>query len=103
MAQAVGGVAVGEIVKLLDNGWEVLLFRDGAGTYSALAVREGGSVDDAVAAWAEYDPLEQDPAPTPAESVFDGPNRYCGCGVTPAAALDAVASKVIFRRLPPRG
>lgn len=86
-----------DVMKLLDNGWKVLLFRDGLGQVSALAVREKDSVDKAVSRWADFESEL-----SPAESVFDGPNRYCGCGTTVAAALTAVTEKVLFRRLPGR-
>jgi hypothetical protein len=87
-----------EVKKLLDNGWQVLIFRDGLGQYSALAVRDDRSVDQALGAWADHDPLA-DGVPV-AESVFDGPNRYCGCGITVEMALRAVTEKVLFSRLP---
>lgn len=95
--------AAEEARRLLDNGWVVLLFRDGLGQYSALAVREDASVDDALGHWEDYDPTDSDPVPTPAESVMAGPNRYCGCGLSVATALHAVTEKVLLRRLPTDG
>lgn len=87
--------------RLLDNGYRVVLFRDGLGQYSALAVREGRSLDEAVREWREYE--------TPAAggvagaAIYDGPNRNCGCGPTVDAALHATAEKVFLRQLPPHG
>lgn len=90
-----------EARRLLDNGYQVLLFKDGLGQYSALAVPEDASVDAALDAWAEYESagttLEEIAA-----SVFEGPNRYCGCGHSVGAALHAAAEKVFLRRLPDR-
>jgi hypothetical protein len=88
-----------EVRKLLDNGWQVLLFRDGLGQCSALAVREGADVSAALEAWRDHEPGA---GVSPRESIFDGPHRYCGCGVTAADALAAVTEKVLFRRLPAR-
>lgn len=87
-----------EARRLLDNGWQVLLFRDGLGQYSALAVRDDASVDDAVAGWSDHE-TDYEAVSIP-ESVYDGPNRYCGCGLSVSEALHSVAEKVIFRRLP---
>ena len=93
-----------DAVKLLDNGWQILLFRDGLGQYSALAVRDGASVDEAIARWADHEPDERAEGEAAEQwsdrHVFGGPNRYCGCGVTIADALAAVTEKVLFRRLP---
>lgn len=88
-----------EARRLLDNGYAVLLFRDGLGHYSALAVRDGASVDDALRAWSDH---ETDARLPPEQWPYDGPNRTCGCGPTVAAALHACAEKVLLRQLPPR-
>lgn len=90
-----------EVRKLLDNGWQVLLFRDGLGSYSALAVGAGSSVDDAKRRWSHYLPRMRNMAEIK-DSVFAGPNRYVGCGHTVDDALRAVTEKVLFRRLPER-
>lgn len=88
-----------EVRRLLDNGYRVLLFVDGLGEYSALAVRGEESVDAALAAWDDHEP----PATLPPKDLpYDGPNRLCGHGLTVADALHAVAEKVILRQLPPR-
>lgn len=86
-----------EVRKLLDNGWRVVLFRDGLGQYSALAVRCGRHLDAAMEEWEEYEPGGGTPS---TEWPFDGPNRYCGCGLSVAGALKAVTEKVLLRRLP---
>lgn len=88
-------------MKLLDNGWKILLFRDGMGSYSALAIEHDASLDGAFNEWADHEP-EFSTLKEAAKSVFEGPNRYCGCGFTPAEALTAVTEKVLFRRLPER-
>lgn len=82
--------------KLLDNGWNVLLFRDGLGQYSALAYRPNQtSASQALRDWRDHDPKC-----SPKESVFDGPHRNCGCGFSIEDALRAVTEKVLFGRLP---
>lgn len=86
-----------ESAKLLDNGWKILIFKDGLGTYSALAVEEHRSADKALKAWCHYEPPE---GATPEEMVFSGPHRLCGCGFTVAEALHSLTEKVLFRRLP---
>lgn len=85
-----------EARKLLDNGWNVVMFRDGLGQYSAMAVQKGKSIDQAITEWTEYD---DDPC-DPDDMVFGGPNRYCGCGFSVENALKALTEKVLFRRLP---
>jgi hypothetical protein len=85
-----------EARKLLDSGWNVVLWKDGLGQYSALAYRAGESADKAVKAWREYFGDSTDPD----DMVFGGPHRYCGCGLSVADALEAVTEKVLFRRLP---
>lgn len=86
-----------ESMKLLDNGYRVVLFKDGAGSYTAIAVAKGYGLQAAVRHWQEYDSPDDMP---PADTVFDGPNKYAGCGFTPSAALHALAEKVLFNRLP---
>ncbi|TMJ00768.1 MAG: hypothetical protein E6G97_17705 [Alphaproteobacteria bacterium] len=86
-----------EAAKLIDNGWKILIFKDGLGTFSALAVEEHRSVDKAMRAWRNYEAPE---GATPDEMVFGGPHRLCGCGFTVAEALHSLVEKVLFRRLP---
>lgn len=77
-------------MKLLDNGWAILLFRDGLKQYSALAIKPGASVDDELENWKEED------RPHP----FVGMNKYCSCGFTVEESINAVVEKVLFDRLP---
>lgn len=88
-----------EAKRLLDNGYSILLFVDGLGQYSALAVPKGNRVDVALREWRRHDSPE---GMDPADTVFDGPNQFCGCGLSVGQALHAVAEKVILRRLPDR-
>jgi len=37
---------VDELSKLLDNGWQMHLFRNPLGSYTAVAMREGETMDD---------------------------------------------------------
>lgn len=76
--------------KLLDNGWQILLFRDGLGQYTALACREDESVDDSVGYWANHEAVHP----------FEGPNRFAGCAFSVNEAIEAVTEKVLFKRLP---
>lgn len=76
--------------KLLDNGWQILLFRDGMGSYTAIACKENESVDVVVKRWREYEAIHP----------FDGPNRYAGCGFSINKVIEAVTEKVLFNRLP---
>jgi hypothetical protein len=86
---------VEEARKLPDNGWQVLLFKDGLGQYDALAVKKGEDVSAALRAWAEHSPVE-----LPGESVedladrllFDGPHRYCAADAHGEGAVPAVAA-----------
>lgn len=91
-----------EVRKLLDNGWQVLVFRNGLGDYSALAVRAEASIDEALATYQEPDELiEGESIKVLCDRlVFGGTNRYCGQGKSVAEALRAVTEKVLFRRLP---
>ena len=82
-----------EANKLLDNGWAVLLFRDGLGSYTAIAHRDGTSADAARQAWADDDHED---------CVFGGMNKYSGCGFNIAGALQSLTEKVLFNRLPER-
>jgi hypothetical protein len=83
--------------RLLAQGYRIVLFIDGMGSVSALAVNEGVGLDQAVRRWKNY---ESPGSVTLADSVFDGPNRMCGCGHTVAAALHATTTKVLHKRLP---
>jgi hypothetical protein len=102
MAADLAGAAE-EARKLLDNGHRILLFKDGLGQYTAFAVKEGESIDRAVARW-----LENDDAPREGESdgeyadraVFAGPNRMQYAAHSVGEALRGVTEKVLFRRLP---
>lgn len=87
-----------EAMKLLDNGYRIVIFKDGAGSYTAIAVPNGTGLQHAVRVWKEYDSPADMP---PAETVFDGPNRFAGCGLTVSEALHALTEKVLFKRLPP--
>lgn len=88
-----------DAIKLLDNGWQILLHRNGLGTYEALAVREGKSVNKALRSWRDHEPAAD---VEPKDIPFDGPNRYSAEGDTPLEAIHALAEKVLFRRLPHR-
>lgn len=87
-----------EARRLLDNGYRVILFRDGLGQYSALAVPLSESLSAAFKKWTNYEP----PTVTPDDAVFGGPNRMCGCGRSVAEALHNTAEKVFLRQLRPR-
>lgn len=76
--------------RLLDNGWQVVLFKDGLGQYTALACRDDESIDEAIEEWANHE----------ANHPMDGPNRYAGCHFSINQALEAVTEKVLFARLP---
>lgn len=81
--------------QLLNLGYRLAVLLDGLGHVSVLATQD--NLEDAVEDWVAYDsPL------SPAESVFDGPNRYCGEGLTVAEALESVTEKVLHGRLPKR-
>lgn len=79
-----------DVEKLLENGdWRILIFKNGLGSYSAIATGYD-SVDAAIREWEKFD------GPNP----FEGPNRLCGCGHTIEVALKAVAWKILHNRLP---
>lgn len=84
-------------MKLLDNGWSILLFKDGLGDINALAFPAGMSADEALQTWREH---EENESVSIEESIYDGPNRRCGGGRTINEALNACEEKIIFRRLP---
>lgn len=86
-----------EANKLLDRGFSILLFKDGLGEISALAVARGERIAAALRRWVNYDPSPDMPT---ADVVFDGPNRMCGGGLTVAQSLHSVTEKVVFGRLP---
>ncbi len=89
--------------KLLDNGWQILIFRDGLGQYTALAAKEDESVDAALDAWEEADDPPDDGELIEScieHAVMGGANRYAGCGLSVAHALHALTEKVLFRRVP---
>lgn len=81
-----------EACKLLDNGWTIHLFRDGLGSYGALAVRQGESVARAMKAWRSEK----------RDHPLEGENRRCGCGMTPDEAIASLVEKLVFGRLPKR-
>jgi hypothetical protein len=92
-----------EALKLLDNGWRILLFKDGLGLVSALAVRKGLSPSQALREWRNCGC----PQPEPGEGHQDyryrtslaGPHRY-ECGATSVAyALHGLTEKVLFNRI----
>lgn len=86
-----------ESMKLLDNGYRVVLFKDGTGSYTAVAVAKGDGLQAAVRRWQNHDePVDLPPEKWP----FDGPNKFAGCGFTPSEALHALTEKVLFNRLP---
>ena len=87
-----------EARRLLDNEYRIILFRDGLGQYSALAVPKDKGLSRALREWREHEP-DYETVPIQ-ETIFDGPNRYCGCGLTIEDALHAVAEKVLLRQLP---
>lgn len=88
-------------MKLLDNEWMLLLFRDGLGSYSCLAVKikeegEDPDINNALTDWRDYD----SPITEKSCGIFSGPNRLCGCGITPSEAIKVCVEKVLFCRLP---
>jgi hypothetical protein len=85
--------------RLLDNGYSVLLFVGGMGTYEALAVPRGLSVDACLKRWRDHEPPEGMPF---AQHPFDGPNRMCAEGFTISEAIHSLAEKVFLRQLPQR-
>lgn len=96
-----------EAQKLLCNGFRIVLFQDGIGEITAVAVPQGTGLNAAIKEWREHDvPLppegatEEDRQEFGRALVFDGPNRFAAGGQTVAAALHALAEKVIFGRLP---
>ncbi len=76
--------------KLLDNGWMILIHRNGLGTYEALAVPKGVSPTKALRQWRRHVGVDS----------FDGPNRYSGEGFTVELAMLACVEKTLFNRLP---
>jgi len=88
-----------EAKRLIDNGYSVLIFKDGLGKRGLALYPKGERVDEWLKKWRLYDPPADMP---PAETVFAGMNRYCGCGHSIGKALHAVAEKVILGRLPDR-
>lgn len=86
-----------EVLKLLDNGWRVLLYKNQLGSISALAVPKGKSVNAAYRELLRY----ESPDDTPIEQLgFDGPNRYVTDGFAVAEVLHNLTEKVLFGRLP---
>lgn len=89
-----------EARRLLDaDRYTILLFKDGLGHYCALAIPEGESADQALEDWEAYEWPDGMP---PGDTVYDGPNRMCGCGHSVSDALHAVTEKVLLRQLPPK-
>lgn len=84
-------------MKLLDNGWNIFIYKNLLGSYNAIAVAKGKSVDIAIDDYISYEEREDIPIH---ETIFDGPNRYCGEGFTIEQALEMLEEKVLFRRLP---
>ncbi len=92
-----------EAMKLLDNGWRIVLYRGGLGEYVALAVSKStASIDDALRSYMDYEPeIDGLSSQEAADAlVFSGENRLGGGGLTPEEAVRSCVEKVLFRRLP---
>lgn len=96
-----------EALKLLGNGYRIVLFQDGLGDVTAVAAPAGRDLDGAVLAWRRHGPPEITGREWTVEDarrdVFDGPHKYAGAGNGPHAvskALHCLTEKAIFHRLP---
>lgn len=109
-----------EVLKLLDRGDAVIMFRDGLGGVTVLLARSpsGGDMphdwplDKTVREWSDYNsdlPVVPDTASDRIKteairaSIFLGPDGLSGCGVGPEAvsqALHSLTEKVTRKRIP---
>jgi hypothetical protein len=93
-----------EALKLLDRGYRVVLTKDGLGGITALAVPKGTGLSRGLREWREFEPAEPVGREWTIEDaqreVFEGPNKYSGCGHSVAQALHCLAEKAVFHRLP---
>lgn len=87
-----------EALKLLDNGWAIVLIKDGLGDVTALAV-EPGKLDRGVRRWRDFS-THPETVEDMRREAFAGPNKYSGGGRTVAAALHCLTEKAVFHRLP---
>lgn len=83
-----------EALKLLDRGYRIILTKDGLGAITALAISKDTGLSKGLREWRDY---KYEPN---ADFVFDGPNKFSGCGHSVSEALHCLAEKSIFHRLP---
>lgn len=97
--------------ELFDAGYSVVLFRDGLGSVTAIAVEENESVDETVEEWREnssIDGLPEGGLGMPDDefdkavqrSIFAGIEKQSGCGASVAAAVHCLTEKLLRTRLP---
>lgn len=93
-----------EALKLLDRGYRIVLTKDGLGSITALAIPKGKSLSQGLREWREFEPLPPVGREWTIEDaqreVFDGPNKFSGCGHSVSAALHCLTEKAVFHRLP---
>lgn len=88
-------------MRLLKEGYRVVIFIDGIGDVAAIAVPAKGRIDLAIREWQEFDGLPEHATQHDMQAnVFAGPNRTCGGGKTVAMALTAVTTKTLDGLLP---
>lgn len=89
-----------EVLKLIDRGYRVVMFKDGLGDVTALAIPPGVKLDAGVKRWRDYDGEGGDTIEGIQRDVFSGPNKFSGGGRTASQALHCLAEKAVFGRLP---
>lgn len=97
--------------ELFGAGYSIVLFRDGLGSVTAIAVDENESLDETVEEWRENDSIEGLPEgglgmpdgefdKAVQRSIFQGVEKQSGCGLSVAAALHCLTEKLLRTRLP---
>ncbi len=91
-----------ESLKLLNRGFRIVLTQDGLGHITALAIPRETGLEAGVKAWIEFDPDlgMKETIEDMQRKVFEGPNKFSGCGHTVAEALHVLTEKAVFNRLP---
>lgn len=88
-----------ECLKILDRGFRIVLMQDGLGSITALAIPKTKSLGGGLREWRENE-LSGKTTEDIQRFVFEGPERFSGCGFTVAEALHSLTEKVVFCRLP---